>query len=499
FMICLSALIIFTLFYCDPSGNGETDPPPDNPVPTLTSPQSKVAHMPSFTLTATGTNFIASSKIVFDGVEIPTTYVSATEVTCQVEPDDIVVIATNPANGANLSGPLNANVPVLIRNPAPGGGDSNSKNFTIRDKHNFSAPILISGTLKDSLYPDIAVDSNGNVNVAWFDWPYLGNCDIYYRRSTDFGATWDTIVNISNSTNDSKAPSIAVDDTGNINVAWYDDYSSYVHEIKFKRSTDSGATWGSTVTVSNYTGYARRPDIALDSSGNLNLVWTGGNPGDYEIYFSRSTDNGATWSSFVNISNSSGLSQSPVIAVDSSGNLNTAWYDNSPGNYEIYFSRSTDNGTTWSTPVNVSNTTATSYAPAIVVDTNGNLCIAWYDKKTNTWQVYFSRSTNNGTTWSTMQNVSNASVACSHPGIAVDSAVNINMVWSKNTWYNEPIIFGRSIDNGANWSTPLDITNNPMSTMNPEISLDSNGNIYVVWDDDGGPDNKFIYFTGSAH
>jgi hypothetical protein len=500
-MVCFVIFFVLTFFNCDPSGDGGTDPPVDNPVPQLTSisPTSKVAHLPSFTLTATGSNFVSSSGIIFDGTEIATTYVSATELTCRIEPGDTVALASMPDNGTGLSVPLNTTVPVLVRNPAPGGGDSGAKNFKIRDKHTFSPPIVISGSLIESFGADIAVDSAGNINVVWCDRTSTGNADIYYRRSIDFGATWGSIVNLSNTAGYSYSPSIVAENSGNVYVAWYNEASTWDQKIKFKGSSDSGATWGTTIAVSNYTGYAANPDIALDGSGNLNLVWSGGSAANIETYFSRSSDQGVTWSSFVNVSNTPGSSRSPVLAVDSSGNLNTAWFDYSPGNYDIYFSRSTDDGANWSSPANISNNAATSYAPAVAVDNDRNICLTWYDRNPGHWQVFFSRSTDNGVNWSAMQNVSQTSLPCSHPAIAVDSAANINMVWDKNTLFNEPIIFGRSIDNGANWSTPVELTDNPESSFSPEIALDSAGNIYVVWDDDGGPYNRFIYFTGSAH
>ncbi|PYT98709.1 MAG: hypothetical protein DMG38_14515 [Acidobacteria bacterium] len=48
----------------------------------------------------------------------------------------------------------------------------------------------------------------------------------------------------------------------------------------------------------------------------------------------------AVFSLPVNVSNNSGNSQFPRIAVDSSGNINLIWLDNSPGNFSVFFSRS---------------------------------------------------------------------------------------------------------------------------------------------------------------
>ena len=101
-------LFILTFNYCTS----------DNPIPTLTSttPTSKVSHMPAFTLTATGTDFVDGAKIVFNGIEKPSEFISSTELSCQIEAENIQA---------------SSDVPVLVRNPTPGGGDSNSLNFTL--------------------------------------------------------------------------------------------------------------------------------------------------------------------------------------------------------------------------------------------------------------------------------------------------------------------------------------------------------------------------------
>ncbi|MCK5056225.1 MAG: exo-alpha-sialidase, partial [Candidatus Aminicenantes bacterium] len=353
-------LMIFIFSLCSPS----PDPVPDNPVPALTSisPTSKVSHMPDFTLTAIGTNFVSGSRIIFNGASKPTTYVSPTEVTCQVGPTDITANLSIVYDYEDLSGALSSNVPVLVNNPAPGGGDSNSVNFTINDNHTFYVPGNISNNAGSSRHPAIAVDSAGNINVVWRD-----NTDILFSHSTDGGSSWSAAVNISNNSGDSYKPAITVDSAGNINVAWQD-ISPGNWDIFFSRSTDSGSSWSAAVNISNNSGHSLKPAIIVDSAGNINVAWYDYTPGNYDIFFRHSTDNGSSWSAAVNISNNSVYSSYPAITVDSAGNINVAWYDYTPGNYDIFFRRSTDSGSSWSAAVNISNNSGDSYNPAITVD-----------------------------------------------------------------------------------------------------------------------------------
>ncbi|OPZ45108.1 MAG: Ser-Thr-rich glycosyl-phosphatidyl-inositol-anchored membrane family protein [Euryarchaeota archaeon ADurb.BinA087] len=92
--------------------------PPSNPVPTLTSisPSSKAAGDPAFTLTVTGTGFSGGSKVRWNGANRTTTYVSGTSLTAAIPASDIASVGT---------------AMVTVFNPAPGGGTSAARTFTI--------------------------------------------------------------------------------------------------------------------------------------------------------------------------------------------------------------------------------------------------------------------------------------------------------------------------------------------------------------------------------
>ncbi|MCX6021950.1 MAG: IPT/TIG domain-containing protein, partial [Chloroflexi bacterium] len=92
--------------------------PPPNPAPSLTaiSPQSAEAGSPAFTLTVTGSGFVAASTIRWNGADRQTAYVSATQLTVQITSADLAT-----AGGAG----------VTVFTPARGGGMSSAQTFTI--------------------------------------------------------------------------------------------------------------------------------------------------------------------------------------------------------------------------------------------------------------------------------------------------------------------------------------------------------------------------------
>src|SRR5207248_7441033 len=80
------------------------------------SPSAAAVRCRAFTLTATGTNFLASSVVRWNGSNRTTTFVSTTQLQAQILASDIAATGT---------------AAVTVFNPTPGGGTSSSVTFTI--------------------------------------------------------------------------------------------------------------------------------------------------------------------------------------------------------------------------------------------------------------------------------------------------------------------------------------------------------------------------------
>jgi len=99
---------------------GASSPGTPNPVPAIStlSPSSATTGAPAETLSINGSNFISSSTVTYNAVAHSTTYVSATELTIQLSTSDQATAGTYT---------------VVVTNPSPGGGASNSVNFTVNN------------------------------------------------------------------------------------------------------------------------------------------------------------------------------------------------------------------------------------------------------------------------------------------------------------------------------------------------------------------------------
>ncbi len=104
---------------------------PPNPVPLLSglAPNGATAGDPALTLTVTGSNFIASSLVQWDGAPRPTTFINGSQLEAAIPASDLAAVGT---------------AQVTVVNPAPGGGTSNALPFTINSAGSNPVPALTS-------------------------------------------------------------------------------------------------------------------------------------------------------------------------------------------------------------------------------------------------------------------------------------------------------------------------------------------------------------------
>ena len=346
----------------------------------------------------------------------------------------------------------------------------------------------VSNSLGCSFSPVMAVDAAAHINIVWED---SSDCsfrtsNIFFSRSTDGGMTFSAPTNLSATMNTAlySVPQIAVDTTGNINVLWESDTGNLA--IWFSSSRDGGATFSSPKMVSTNPGGSLNAQIAVDKNGNINVVWEDDIAGHSDISFSRSTDNGLNFSPPMNLSNPLGNcianSNTPRIGLDIAANINVVWSNDCGGNFDIFLSRSADNGASFSSPKNLSGTPGSSGNPQLFVDAAGNINVVW--EESSPADIFFVRSGDAGATFSSAQNLSHNSGPSTNAWLTVDAGANINVAWEDTTPGNRDILFTRSTDSGATFfPTPLNLSNNSGLSAAAQIAADKNGNINVAWQD----------------
>jgi hypothetical protein len=194
----------------------------------------------------------------------------------------------------------------------------------------------------------------------------------YYYYTFDGGYTW-TEGQLSSTLGVWGDPSVTFDALGNLYYGHLSNPSSgyWLDRIVVQKSTDGGVTWndGSWAGL-NPPKEQDKEWLAADQTGspyqnNIYMAWTefdnygSSAPGDSSrILFSRSIDSGSTWSSPVKVSDVEGICldgddtvEGAVPAVGPNGEVYVSW----AGPLGIMFDKSTDGGVTFGTDIFVTS------------------------------------------------------------------------------------------------------------------------------------------------
>src|SRR3990172_9717373 len=118
--------------------------------------------------------------------------------------------------------------------------------------------------------------------------------------------------------------------------------------------------------------------LAVDN--NVYIVWKDNSIGNEEIFFAKSSDSGKGFDNSLNLSNNNGTSAFPRMSVIEK-NIYVTWYDYTPGQSDIFFAKSFDGGNSFET-TNLSDNGGVSYNPWVAAHEN-NVYVVWNDETPN--------------------------------------------------------------------------------------------------------------------
>jgi hypothetical protein len=249
-------------------------------------------------------------------------------------------------------------------------------------------PSRLSDQGYDSRNPHCAV-AESNIYVMWCD-ERDGNKELYYKRSSDGGISWTPDMRLTHDPGASVSVSLAAR-ASMIHVAWCDDRNG-MNELYYKRSTDEGNSWEQDVRLTDDSLASLFPAIAA-TNNSVHIVWTIG----WEIYHIRSTDNGTTWGGVTRLTYAPFVSWFSSVALSDSI-VHVVWHDQRDGNMDIFYKRSFDNGVTWDDDTNLTFNPGVSNIPSLAAS-GDNVHIAWYDDRDGNYEIYYKQAVDYGTTW----------------------------------------------------------------------------------------------------
>jgi len=354
----------------------------------------------------------------------------------------------------------------------------------------WSAARRITWTAGGSLSPAIAIDSSGFLHTVWYD--KFGNSGIYYKRSTDGGDSWSPSKRLTWTLNDSSDPDIAVDSSGGVHVVWYD-YSPGNPEIYYRGSTNGGTSWLPSQRLTWTTATSELPAIAVDGVDRIHVVWDDWTPGNTDIYYRRSMTGGASWTPTQRLTRTSGHSFCPAIACSPAGHLHVVWSDDTSGEYEVYYQAGADGGATWSSPQRLTWNSGRSDFPAVAAHSSGLLHVVWWDNTPGLAEIYYKNSPDGGASWTSAKRLTWTPGDSYFPAIKLGFSGQLHVVWDDLAASNYDIFYKKSTDGGVTWGSTQRRTWTSDYSSSPAIAFDSSGDLHVVWSD-LTPGNFEIYY-----
>ena len=393
----------------------------------------------------------------------------------------------------------NSTAPQLIvsgNNVYVGWVDNNANKFDISfaksadGGSSFGTPINLGNpSTQGADHLDIT-ESGGKIYGVWQSFSSGGSM-IYFSMSPDGGNTFGSPAKLSEEGKDSAFPQIAVSGT-HVYAVWLERTQENVTNVIFSKSNDNGNTFSKPNVLTHHSGISGLPQISADAD-NVYLLWEDNSLGNFDVFFTKSTDTGNTFGALKNISDDKGESGTPRMIIVGK-NIDIAWMDNAPGNYDIMFSKSTDGGSTFSKPLDISKSTSDAGYPELAVFEN-NVYVTWTNTMSvNNYDVLFSKSSDGGQTFIDPINISNNAGASGWPQISVAGDVYVS--WVDNTPGNFDIYIAKSIDDGKSFETPVNISNTPNESWYNRMAVSPN-TVYMVWQETNQA-NHDVVFTKST-
>jgi hypothetical protein len=300
--------------------------------------------------------------------------------------------------------------------------------------------------------------------------------------------------NLTQNDDDSVYPQIS-SSSDNIYIVWQESVGSYGttnYDIFFKKSNDNGNNFGSPINLSDNAGFSEHPQIA--SVGNhIYVVWVDDSSGEREIMFSKSSDSGKTFSNNIVVSRNS-MSPYHVELAAEGQNVYVVW--NSFGmemRNIILLSKSNDAGKTFGELTEIGEGDMETY-PKIAANAD-EYYITWDRRDNKATEILLIKGHKDFKIHNVTQlgKLNNEGIDGGESQVTADGD-QVIVSWTSLVPIDKKYVYiSNSMNNGNDFGDNIPISSTNSSNVE---NILINDNTYIVWQDiiDG---NEEIFYTKS--
>jgi hypothetical protein len=229
------------------------------------------------------------------------------------------------------------------------------------------------------------------------------------------------------------------------------------------------------------------------SSSTWHEVFTSGSVNGGEIFYRKTTNGGTSWNITKRLSDGKMTNLAPCITMGAGSTVIVVWQRKNGSNYDVVFSRSTNGGSSWSSISSLqSNFSCTSPGPLPSVSGNINTGDVIVVYRTSSG-LRFVKSTSNMGSWNSPVTISGTNGNYNSPSTAfypITSPVvdKCNLAYATNTGYTSQLYYNYYLFETSSWSASTNLSSvlpsHYQQHCNPTLSSSTNTTIpvHVAWE-----------------
>jgi hypothetical protein len=304
--------------------------------------------------------------------------------------------------------------------------------------------------------------------------------------------TFGEDVQVTSANNTSQSPQFDIDSEGNFHLVWMDQRTGRA-QVYYAKLDNDGAKLVSDVQVNNgLFDTPLAPHVAVDGNDFVHIIWSDRRDGNNEIYYEKRDIAGVVVVDDLRVTNDTAFTEPAGIVADAQGNLHVVFVDQRDGNYEVYYKRLDNSGSEIVADTRVSNDPDFSQEAQIALDLSTSAHIVWQDSRGGggSYQIFYSKISPAGSIAVAETPVTVTSGSAEDPDLVVDTAGNIHLVWDDTRDTSQEIYYKKLDNSGGELLADQRVSDLPDTSLRASITLDSNQDLAVVWRDRRGGDDE---------